>query len=48
MMADLKSNLSLTDLVAVDDAEFTEALEVLQMNLKAFKSDNEIDEDFVK
>ena len=47
-MADLKSNLSLSDLVAVDDAEFTEALEALQMDLKTFKSANEIDEDFVK
>ena len=48
MMSDLKSNMSLSDLVSLDDAEFRDALEDLQLNLKAFKASNEIDEDFVK
>ena len=44
----LRDNLSLSNLISLDEAEFTEALELLINDLSNFKRSNEIDQDFVR
>ena len=44
----LRNNLSLSNLVSFEEAEFTEALELLINDLSHFKRSNEIDQDFVR
>ena len=48
MVDNLKTNLSLSNLVSLSEAEFIESLTTLKENFLSFKKSNEIDEEFVK
>ena len=47
-MTALRHNLSLSEFIFIDEADFSDSLSLLNENMKNFKQANEIDEDFVK
>ena len=48
LMTALRHNLSLSEFIFIDEADFSDSLSLLNENMKNFKQANEIDEDFVQ